>query len=92
MKLYLTRRAELQLNDLPPVAARKVVDALQILTLVPRSGIALGDKRLPDAYQELVIIRRRWSYRIVYELVDDQLHVHYIDPAWRRRRTLADDD
>ena len=84
MNLLVRRSARKQLAELPDVAARRIVEGLRVLAAVPHSGIGL---EIDGFYEKVVIIkRRRWSYRLVYELCGNDLILHYIDPAWRKRR------
>ena len=64
-------------------AARKVASALRALSAAPRSG-----RRYPDDspfrslyYKTVVVKVRRWSYRITYELRDDEIWVLYLYPS-----------
>jgi hypothetical protein len=53
--------------------------------LAPRSGRPFYDDELQMwLYAKVVIVRRRWSYRVIYEIADDMLTVHRIDPSWKR--------
>ena len=84
MKLRLNPRAERQLVALPAPAAPKVVEALRILESVPNSG-----RRYPDdsefrgLHYKIVVVRaRRWSYRITYEILRNEVVVFYLYPSW----------
>jgi hypothetical protein len=55
-----------------------------VLIVVPGSGRPL---EIAGIFEKVVVVRpRRWSYRLVYEVCDRDLILHYIDPSWRKRR------
>ena len=84
MKVRLTALAERQLRELPVPAARKVVKALRLLEAAPRSGRAYpDDSPFRGLRYRVVIVRaRRWTYRLTYEVLDGELWVYYVAPAW----------
>lgn len=89
MRVVLSPLARRQLNELPPRAQRSVLGALSLLAGVPRSGIRFMHALPREAYSKVVLVkRRRWSYRVLHELVGNKLIVVYIDPSWKRRDTL----
>ena len=41
---------------------------------------------LPGYFTKVLVVKRkRWTYRIVYELRGESVVVHYIDSSWVRR-------
>jgi mRNA-degrading endonuclease RelE of RelBE toxin-antitoxin system len=82
MRIVLSAGARRQLDELPPRARRTVLDALSLLAAVPRSGTPFMHALPREAYSRLVVVqRRRWSYRVLYELVGNKLIVVYVDPS-----------
>lgn len=85
MKVLLTPRAESQLGALPDLAAKRVVVALRILGGAPRSGQPYPtDSPLRGLFYKNVVVRaRRWTYRLTYELDEDNdaIWVHYLYPS-----------
>ena len=84
MKVHLTPRAESQLRELPQPAARRVVEALRILQSVPNSGRPYpDDSPFRGSFYKTVVVRaRRWSYRITYDVIGNDLWVRYLYPSW----------
>lgn len=83
MKIRLAPDAENQLRALPAPAARRVISALRILQRVPQSG-----RRYPDDspfrgsfYKTVVVRARRWSYRVIYDILADVVWVRFIVPS-----------
>lgn len=86
MIVLLGSTAERQLRELPPPAARKVLEALRVLAGVPHSGIALPDESpFSGLMVKVVRVRRGWSYRVLYEICPRWLFVHAIAPSWLAR-------
>lgn len=85
MKVILTPRAESQLAALPPPAEKRVVEALRILAGAPRSGQPYPEDSpfRGMRYKNIVVRARRWSYRLTYELADEDaaIWVHYLYPS-----------
>lgn len=55
-----------------------------MLEVTPRSGRPYP-KDSPFAgsfYKNVVLKARRWSYRVTYDLVGDELWVRYVHPSW----------
>ena len=80
MKIELTDDAVRQLSEAPAVAAKKLLNALRVLAVVPQSGRRFPDESpFPGSFYKTVVIRpRRWSYRVIYEVVGDVLWVRFI--------------
>jgi mRNA-degrading endonuclease RelE of RelBE toxin-antitoxin system len=83
LRVRLTARAESQLRELPAPAAERVVRSLRLLGAAPQSG-----RRYPDDspfhglhYKTVVVRRRRWSYRVTYEIRADVLLVLLLAPS-----------
>ena len=74
---------------LPEFAALAVAEMLFLLPTVPHIGRRVEDPLGRVFYQKLVVVlRRRWTLRIVYRIEGDDLLVEYIDPSWMRRAAL----
>jgi len=65
--------ARRQRDQLTARARRRLEAALCVLAHVPRSGRPYPGLR--DTYSKTVMIRRRWSLRIVYQLTGSKLEV-----------------
>jgi len=76
--------AEEQLAALPAPAARRVVEALRLLQLAPRSGQPYPDDSpfRGDHHKTVVVRARRWAYRITYTLRGGVIWVRYLYPSW----------
>ena len=86
MRLGLRPGARSQLARAPRLAAGKLADALEILSVVPHSGVMLFELLSGRTWHRKVVrIRRGWSYHILYEVRADEVTVHFIDPSWRQR-------
>ena len=84
MRVVLTPFVESQLAALPAPAARRVVEALRLLQIAPRSG-----QRYPedspfrgDSYKTVVVRARRWAYRITYSVRSNEIWIRYVYPSW----------
>jgi hypothetical protein len=84
LRVVLTPVAEGQLAALPAPAARRVVEALRLLQVAPRSG-----QRYPedspfrgDYYKTVVVRARRWAYRITYTARSNEIWIRYVYPSW----------
>jgi hypothetical protein len=89
MNLVVKPSAAAQLAALPRIAQLAVDDALQLLLLAPHIGVKMEDHLGGVFYQKLaVVLRRRWTLHIVYQLRGDDLLVEYIDPSWLKRTSV----
>jgi hypothetical protein len=84
LRVVLTPFVESQLAALPAPAARRVVEALRLLQLAPRSG-----QRYPedspfrgDYYKTVVVRARRWAYRITCSVRNNEIWIRYAYPSW----------
>jgi hypothetical protein len=57
---------------------------LRLLGAAPRSGCPYPDDSpfRGSFYKNVVIRARRWSYRITYDVVGDEVWVRYLYPSW----------
>jgi mRNA interferase RelE/StbE len=78
-KLLFKKSVAKDLRSLPKNAVRKILARLDTLADEPR---AVGCKKLSD--QEFYRVRQG-VYRIIYEIIDDQLVVHIIKVAHRSK-------
>ncbi|NVB78673.1 MAG: hypothetical protein HOV81_09790 [Kofleriaceae bacterium] len=68
---------------MPVVALRKISDALHALSVVPHSGRSFpDDSPFSGSRYRVVRIRRRWSYQIVYSILDELVWIRLIVPSW----------
>ena len=89
LNLLVKPSARAQFDALPEIAAVAVAKAILLLRQLPHLGIRLEDTLGDVFYEKLVIVlRRRWTLRIVYRIDGDTLAIEFIDPSWVRRETL----
>ena len=85
MIVLLSESAQRWHLELPRPAFEKVAAALEALSVAPRSGVALPvDSQYRGSYRRVVRIRRRWSYQIIYDVLDGPgiVWVHLILSPW----------
>ncbi len=72
MSIYLTSQAQKELATISPIEKQKIIKKLRQLEVNSLSGKRLSGK-LRGFYS-----LRAWPYRIIYELIDDNVWIVHI--------------